>query len=115
MNKAMKETDSLFRLRHIIAMAVGPLYMACRQQKPFNPILGETFQATFPYDGTEVYFEHISHHPPISSFHLIGKPNEKGVPTWEIYGSYEMIAKMSKNNLNFHAFGSTHVVFKDTG
>lgn len=40
-------------------------------QKPFNPILGETFQARLS-DGSEVFLEQISHHPPISSFQLTG-------------------------------------------
>ena len=35
--------------------------------KPFNPILGETFQA-FYSDGTVIDIEHTSHHPPISHF-----------------------------------------------
>jgi hypothetical protein len=39
--------------------------------KPFNPILGETYQ-TF-IDGCPVYGEQISHHPPISSLLMIGR------------------------------------------
>jgi hypothetical protein len=39
--------------------------------KPFNPILGETYQAFI--DGCPVYGEQISHHPPISSFFLKGR------------------------------------------
>jgi hypothetical protein len=39
--------------------------------KPMNPILGETLQATL-VDGTQVYAEQISHHPPISYFLIIG-------------------------------------------
>jgi hypothetical protein len=36
-----------------------------------NPILGETFQAK-KSDGTSIYLEQTSHHPPTSNFHLIG-------------------------------------------
>ena len=32
---------------------------------------GETWQATLG-DGSEVFFEQISHHPPVSAFQLIG-------------------------------------------
>ena len=35
--------------------------------KPFNPILGETFECSF--GGIPVYTEQISHHPPISAFY----------------------------------------------
>jgi len=37
-------------------------------EKPFNPILGETYQCTV--GGVSLYFEQVSHHPPVSSFYL---------------------------------------------
>ena len=40
-------------------------------QKPFNPILGETYQSWI--DGCPVYFEQISHHPPIAAYLMIGR------------------------------------------
>lgn len=40
-------------------------------KKPFNPILGETWQADM-CDGSTMYMEQISHHPPVSAFHLEG-------------------------------------------
>jgi len=40
-------------------------------RKPFNPILGETWQAHLA-DGTSIFLEQISHHPPVSAFQLIG-------------------------------------------
>ena len=39
--------------------------------KPFNPILGETWQAAGP-DGSHIALEQISHHPPVSAFQLEG-------------------------------------------
>lgn len=41
-------------------------------KKPYNPILGETFEATYTLsDGKQMSFfaEQVSHHPPISAFH----------------------------------------------
>ena len=40
-------------------------------RKPFNPILGETWEATLD-DGATVFLEQISHHPPVSAFQMIG-------------------------------------------
>jgi len=40
-------------------------------RKPFNPILGETWQAHLA-DGTSIFLEQISHHPPVSAFQLTG-------------------------------------------
>lgn len=45
-------------------------------RKPFNPILGETWQAQLS-DGTCMFMEQISHHPPVSAFHMEG-PGEDG-------------------------------------
>lgn len=45
------------------------IYMT--MQKPFNPILGETYQSWI--DGCPVYFEQISHHPPIAAYLMIGR------------------------------------------
>jgi hypothetical protein len=42
-----------------------------QMDKPFNPILGETFQAIF--DGCLVYGEQIAHHPPISATYMVGR------------------------------------------
>lgn len=57
-------------------------------RKPFNPILGETWQAQLS-DGTCMFMEQISHHPPVSAFHMEG-PGEasaasaaSGVTMWE--------------------------------
>ena len=43
--------------------------MNINQQKPFNPIIGETFQGFL--NGNPVYLEQISHHPPISYYLVI--------------------------------------------
>ena len=40
-------------------------------EKPFNPILGETHQCWI--DGCPVYFEQISHHPPIAAYLMKGR------------------------------------------
>ena len=40
-------------------------------EKPFNPILGETFQAFIC--GCPFYAEQISHHPPVSSILMYGR------------------------------------------
>ena len=39
------------------------------QWKPFNPILGETYQSRFN-DGTKCFLEQTSHHPPVSHFEV---------------------------------------------
>jgi hypothetical protein len=49
-----------------------------RAEKPFNPILGETFQGFL--GGIPIYYEQISHHPPISAYYMKS-------PDFEFYGN----------------------------
>ena len=42
-----------------------------RLSKPFNPILGETFEMRRM--GFDYIAEQVSHHPPISAYHIEGK------------------------------------------
>lgn len=66
-----RQTDPVERLKQVVTFAISGLYYGTRQLKPFNPILGETFQGVF-LDGSEIFIEHVSHHPPISSFLVLG-------------------------------------------
>ena len=53
----------------MFSLAYGNLYID--MEKPFNPILGETFQGWV--NGCPVYAEQISHHPPISAIYMVGR------------------------------------------
>ena len=39
-------------------------------KKPFNSMLGETYEYQEPEDGLKVIVEQVSHHPPISAFYI---------------------------------------------
>jgi len=107
LKKAAVEKNHLERLKHVISFAISGLYGSAKQLKPFNPYLGETYQAYFP-DGTEIYCEHTSHHPPISNFHFVGF--EK---SYEIWGSYELQGSISGNTLKTNQKGPTNIRFPD--
>jgi hypothetical protein len=70
LRKASECTDPIERLKYVIAFSVAGLHLTATQKKPFNPILGETHQAFFE-DGTAVYCEQSSHHPPASNFQVL--------------------------------------------
>lgn len=42
-----------------------------RMNKPFNPLLGETYELT--QDDVRMICEQVSHHPPISAYHAESK------------------------------------------
>jgi|TARA_B110000305_G_C19404140_1_gene621765 hypothetical protein len=81
--------------------------MCCGQNKPFNPILGETLQGQFP-DGTKFYCEHTSHHPPVSNFLIEDKDG-----LYRMSGYYEVTGQMSANSFVSGLRGPNDVVFKD--
>lgn len=58
-----------------------------------NPVIGETLQASFA-DGTQVYCEQVSHHPPISYFLAVGP--EGG---YRYYGCYNFSAHAGLNSM----------------
>ena len=55
--------------KQVICFSLSALFRSTQQLKPFNPMLGETYQCYWD-DGTKMYLEHISHIPPISQFYI---------------------------------------------
>lgn len=88
LNKAASCTNPVERMKNVIAFSISGIHMGMKMLKPFNPILGETYEGAWP-DGTKLYLEHMSHHPPISRF-LIVAGNKK----WRFYGYYEYVVKL---------------------
>lgn len=64
--KADKENNQLLRLCYAVAFFISQYNCSAKRlNKPFNPILGETFELKRP---TYLYFaEQVSHHPPITA------------------------------------------------
>ncbi|XP_053611883.1 oxysterol-binding protein-related protein 1 isoform X2 [Plodia interpunctella] len=65
---ASEQTDPVARMEHIAAFAVSALASNWeRLGKPFNPLLGETYELERPE--FRAVCEQVSHHPPVSAFH----------------------------------------------
>ena len=86
---------------------MAPLHLNI--SKPFNPILGETFEARI--GGIPVYMEQISHHPPISAVYM-------KTDTFRFYGTFNSHVELGLNcvvgmNLNplFVEFFNTKLTF----
>ncbi len=73
-------------------------------QKPFNAILGETFQCYIK--GIPVYYEEISHHPPISAYYMT-------CPEFTIYGRFIPFIDISLNTGVGGNLGAINIVFKN--
>lgn len=103
-----QKTDPLERFKSVIAFAMSGLYVSVTPFKPFNPILGETYQGEFPGHGISVNVEHTSHHPPIANFYVAHND-------WKFYGRYEFKGDISTlgNYLAVDQEGPNTVEFAD--
>lgn len=60
--------------------------------KPFNPLLGETYELVT--DKMKFFAEQVSHHPPISAFHCSGNAG------WKVWSNNNSKSKFNGKNLN---------------
>ena len=111
LKKAAIETlgDHVERMKYVISFVISGMHQVASQRKPFNPILGETFEGYWP-DGSRIYVEHISHHPPISAFQVDNADN-----LYTLEGSYEYTAKVTDlgNSVTGRQVGKNRVRFAD--
>ena len=91
----------------MITFGVSGLYYGTRQLKPFNPVLGETYQGEF-VDGTQIFIEHTSHHPPIAHFHVLGANR-----SYIYKGHYEFGGKLRGNSVCGGQAGPNIVQFQN--
>ena len=105
LTKAGEQRDPVERLKYTMAFAISGLYLGTKQEKPFNPLLGETFQGHFS-DGTQVYVEHTAHNPPTDHFDVIGR-------NYRLFGYYALDGNFSWNDLIGEFRGNSYIQFND--
>ena len=107
LSEAAEKEDSLLRLVYVTAFCIaqyGGTQSRC--SKPFNPILGETFE--FKTQKWKFIAEQVSHHPPISAGYL---EHEK----YECWMNTHMKSKFWGKSMEFKPLGNMHFKFKDNG
>ncbi|XP_067887199.1 oxysterol-binding protein-related protein 1 isoform X2 [Heterodontus francisci] len=72
-HEAIGSRNSLERMQCVAAFAVSAVASQWeRTGKPFNPLLGETYEMVRQDLDFKLISEQVSHHPPISAFHAEG-------------------------------------------
>ena len=80
LNKADEEPKQEMRLCYIAAFIIGEIFLNNgRTLKPFNPIIGETYEYFINDKNFRYYAEQVCHKPPVTAF--IGEN-----PNFELYG-----------------------------
>lgn len=71
LSRASSCDDPVERLELVTAFAVSATASNWQRiGKPFNPLLGETYELDRPDLGIRIVCEQVSHHPPVSAFHV---------------------------------------------
>ena len=92
----------LERLKQVLAWCVTLFHLSTAQTKPFNPLLGETFQANL--GSATCYIESIHVNPHIGAFDIEGKG-------YKIVGYHEWLVSTGTNTIKGRSKGRTEVWF----
>lgn len=111
---AGQQTDKIEAFKYAITFIVSAMALSAGQLKPFNPLLGETWEGAFE-DGTKVYMEHTSHTPCVSNYLMV---DPEGL--YSYYGFFDIntegAVKMLFNNcLTMVIRGKHNIYLKGTG
>ncbi|CAK7333977.1 unnamed protein product [Dovyalis caffra] len=96
--------DPYMRLVYAASFFISVYYAYQRTWKPFNPILGETYELT-NHGGLTFISEQVSHHPPISAGHA-----ENEHFTYDITSKVK--TKFLGNSIEIYPLGRTRVTLK---
>ena len=103
LQQAAKIPDSTLRMVYVAGFAVSPYASTIgRIAKPFNPLLGETFEYANPEQNYRVLTEQISHHPPISITWAES-------PSWDYYGESKVESKFTGRTFAIKHLGRWYV------
>lgn len=110
LNRAADASTPEEALCFLAALAVSAYATtSCRTSKPFNPLLGETYEFDRMSDlGWRSIAEQVSHHPPISALHVESE-------RWTYYHDFSMTSKFRGKYLQIFPIGTSHCIFKETG
>ncbi|XP_051139046.1 oxysterol-binding protein-related protein 1C-like [Andrographis paniculata] len=102
-----KNGNGLMRILNVAAFAVsGYASTEGRTCKPFNPLLGETYEADFPDKGIRFVSEKVSHHPMIVACHCDGNG-------WKFYGDSNLKSRFWGRSIQLDPAGTLTVEFDD--
>ena len=81
LDKAAERSESTERMVYVAAFAASEYASTIgRVAKPFNPLLGETYELARPDKNYRFFIEQVSHHPPVGAAHAES-------PRWDYYVS----------------------------
>ncbi|XP_062214843.1 oxysterol-binding protein-related protein 1C-like isoform X1 [Phragmites australis] len=102
-----KRGNSLMRILSVAAFAVsGYASTDGRSCKPFNPLLGETYEADYPDKGLRFFSEKVSHHPMVVACHCEGTG-------WRFWADSNLKSKFWGRSIQLDPVGVLTLEFDD--
>ncbi|XP_068102557.1 oxysterol-binding protein 2 isoform X2 [Hyperolius riggenbachi] len=111
LDKASKCENSIEQMCFVAAFSVSSYSTTVhRTAKPFNPLLGETFELDRLEDlGFRSICEQVSHHPPAAAHHVYSKNG------WSLWQEITIASKFRGKYLSIMPLGDIHLDFPATG
>lgn len=110
LDKAAACQDPCEQLAYVAAFTISSYSTTSnRTGKPFNPLLGETYECDRTDDlGWRCLAEQVSHHPPMAAIHCEGRG-------WSCWQEFTMTTKFRGKYLQVIPLGNAYVEFKKSG
>lgn len=97
LNTAAQKSDPVDRMLYVTLFSISPYQSTvARTYKPFNPLLGETYELT--HRGYKYIAEQVGHHPPITAFHCHND-------YFESYGSTNALVRLTGKSVEVSIIG----------
>jgi hypothetical protein len=110
LHRAAKIEDPCEQLVYVAAFCVSHYANSgIRTGKPFNPLLGETYECDRSQDlGWKSITEQVSHHPPMLAMHCEGRG-------WKVWSEFSISSKFRGKYLQVTPIDISHLEFEGTG
>lgn len=100
LDTAADRSDSTERMVYVAAFAASEYASTIgRVAKPFNPLLGETYEYVRPDKGYRFFIEQVSHHPPIGAAWAESAK-------WDYYGESAVKSKFYGKSFDINPLGT---------
>ncbi|ODV90835.1 hypothetical protein CANCADRAFT_15183, partial [Tortispora caseinolytica NRRL Y-17796] len=103
LEKAAIRSDSTLRMVFVAAFAASEYASTTKRvAKPFNPLLGETYEYCRPDHLYRFFVEQVSHHPPVSAAYAES-------PLWTYYGESAVKSKFNGRSFDINPLGTWYL------
>merc|ERR1711888_582056 len=106
--QAVSSCTPLERMSLVAAFAISAYGSTRARYKPFNPLLGETYECVREDKGFRYISEQVSHHPPVSCVHATGIG-------WSWSQTLRIRSKFWGKSMEFQPEGSVHLTLHEHG